>query len=123
MPMQASENKLTIRFHAGGWLKLWVPVGVLAAISLIFNRSAWRQAALWEYAVIGGLPVAIIGLWLLSRRSNYLRLNPAGLTIHYAVRRRFFPWRGCSRSGEGGTQAEHPGGASEAQLQPERLVE
>jgi hypothetical protein len=93
MPGQAPENKLTIRFRASGWLKLFVPVGVLAVASMVLNRAAWQQMQVWEYAVVCGLPVAVAGLWLLARRRYYLRLDPTGLTLHYVGRQRFYPWR------------------------------
>lgn len=81
-----------IRFRAAALWRLFLPVGVLAVVSVAIHREAWAVAHWTGYAAFGGTLVFLVAAHFLMQRYYYLDLTPEGLTIATLGRKRFFAW-------------------------------
>lgn len=90
---ESSElHERIIRFNPWKILLLFVPLGVLVAISLYINFDSWRDADLWVYLVFGGIILFLLFSFVVMPFRHYLRLAPEGLTIQYLTHQKFYSW-------------------------------
>lgn len=81
-----------IRFRPASLWRLFLPLALLALVSVAVNRDAWAQAHWSVYAIFGAVLVFLVAAHFFMQRYHYLELGPTGLTVATLGRRRFFSW-------------------------------
>lgn len=101
-----------ISFRAASMWRLFLPLAMLVAISVLVNREAWTRVNGLIYGVFAGTLVLARAAHFLLRRYYFLEFAPAGLTVATLGRQRFVPWSEI----EGVDFARRDGAASAAHV-------
>ena len=81
-----------VRFSAFKLILFFLPVALLATLSVAIDPQAWRKEPHWPACVLVAAVAFLVYGCLVWPRTFYLRLTPEGLFIHRGMSEQHYHW-------------------------------